>query len=72
MTAVSASISPSQKRIDCFPPPKCAVRCLGTEAGDISHLDKGHQKAVTRGKWYACAVVEVGFQGREVTALPEH
>lgn len=72
VTPVSASVSRSEEGIDCSLPPKCAVSCLRTEAGYISHLDKGHQKVVAWGKWNACAVVEVGFQGCEVAALPEH
>lgn len=73
VTAVSTSTSHLGNRIECFLPPKYAMRCLGTEADNVvSQLDKGSQKAVAWENWYACAVEKVGFQGCKAGALPEH
>jgi len=71
-TAASACISHFGNGIECFLPPKYAVRSLGTEADDVvSQLDKGSLKAVAWENRNACAVEEAGFQGCKVGAFPE-
>lgn len=73
VTAVPASLSHFGNGIECSLHPKYTMRRLGTEADDVvSQLNEGRQKAAAWGKWYPCAVEEVGFQVFKVDAVPEN